>query len=58
VLFHLYFFRFDTSRFYVDKIHSTTNEKETQRLETDLKFSLKRTYAASEIMEVREFLEE
>jgi hypothetical protein len=55
---HLFFFKFDTSRFYVDKIHSATNEKEIEKLETGLEGSLKMTYAESSIMEVRESLEE
>jgi hypothetical protein len=54
----LLFFKSDTSRFYVDKIHSTKNEKEIERLETRLRASLKMTYAESEIMLVREFLKE
>jgi hypothetical protein len=58
VLCYLLFFKSDTSRFYVDKIHSTTNEKEIDRLETRLRASLKMTYAESEILLVREFLEE
>jgi SP family arabinose:H+ symporter-like MFS transporter len=51
-------FRFDTSRFYVDKIHATTNAKEIKSLETCLKGSLIMTYTEFDIMKVREFLEE
>jgi hypothetical protein len=58
VLCHLCFFKFDTCRFYVDKIHSATNVKEIESLETGLKVSLKMTFAESDIVKVREFLEE
>ena len=54
----MYLFKFDTSRFYVDKINSATNAKEIERLETGLKGSLKMTYAESSIAGVREFLED
>jgi hypothetical protein len=54
----LCFFKFDTCRFYVAKIHSTINEKEIKRLETGLEGSLKMTYAESEIVKMREFMEE
>jgi hypothetical protein len=58
VLFHLCCFRFDTCRFFIDKIHGTKNAKEIEKLETGLRRSLKMTYAESYIMKVREFLEE
>jgi hypothetical protein len=58
VLCHLCFFKFDTCKFYVERIHATTNAKEIKRLEAGLQGSLKMTYAASEITKVRDFLEE
>ena len=58
VLCHLCFFKFDKCRFYDDKIHAATDVKEIVRLETSVQGSLKMTYAASETMRVREFLEE
>jgi hypothetical protein len=54
----LCFFRSDTIRFYVDKIHSTKDEKEIERLEIGLRGSLKITYARCDINKMREYLEE
>jgi hypothetical protein len=57
VLCHFCFFKYDTSRFYVDRIHNATNVKEVGMLETGLDCSLKMTYAEADVMKVREYLE-